>query len=51
MEEKNRKQWEPMTLQHIGRVADVVQQGGGKVSGLTGDPGEPFSAPKKGGTP
>lgn len=33
--------WEPMTLSHVGSVADVLQVGGGKLSAACGDPGEP----------
>ena len=40
-----RRPWEPMKLQAMGRVADLVQQGGGKLSQPTGDGGEPFRKP------
>lgn len=38
--EAPKKSWEPMKKQFAGRVADVVQQGGGKLSVAGGDPGE-----------
>lgn len=38
---KGQRQWEPMRVTYLGNVAEVVQQGGGKISILTGDPGEP----------
>lgn len=33
--------WQPMTLTRVGRVPDVIQQGGGKLTPPGGDPGEP----------
>lgn len=36
-----RRDWEPMRLTHVGHVAQIVQQGGGKLSMAGGDPGEP----------
>jgi hypothetical protein len=30
-----------MELRPVGKVADIVQGGGGKLSTTTGDPGEP----------
>jgi hypothetical protein len=33
--------WESPTLTYVGRVRDVVQVGGGKLSQMGGDPGEP----------
>jgi len=41
-----RKTWEPMRLTSVGRVSDVVQQGGGKLTIVGGDPGEPARKPK-----
>lgn len=38
---KRQRQWEPMRVTYLGEVSEVVQQGGGKISILTGDPGEP----------
>ena len=38
--------WEPMALESIGKVSDVVQQGGGKLTLVGGDPGEPLRKPK-----
>jgi hypothetical protein len=40
--------WEPIKLTYVGNVAGVVQQGGGKVSTTTGDPGEPRKVPATG---
>jgi len=40
-----RERWEPMNLTYIGQVEDVIQGGGGKLSLITGDPGEPFRCP------
>jgi hypothetical protein len=36
-----RQPWEAMTLMYLGRIADVVQGGMGKISATGGDPGEP----------
>lgn len=33
--------WEPPRLKAVGTVADVLKSGGGKVTVVTGDPGEP----------
>jgi hypothetical protein len=33
--------WEPMRLNYLGHAADVLRQGGGKLSTTGGDPGEP----------
>ena len=41
----DRKTWEPMGSD-VGRVSDVVQQGGGKLTIVGGDPGEPARKPK-----
>ena len=38
---KNRKPWERMSVDHVGDVATVIQQGGGKLTPPTADPGEP----------
>jgi hypothetical protein len=43
---KDRTSWEPMALKSVGRVSDVVQQGGGKLTLVGGDPGEPARKPK-----
>ena len=40
-----KKTWEPMRLQRVGHVGDVVQVGGGKLSPPTADPGEPRKPP------
>jgi hypothetical protein len=34
-----------MTLTYLGQFADLVQGGGGKLSIVAGDPGEPSSCP------
>lgn len=33
--------WQPMEMKEVGLVRDVVQLGGGKLSLVGGDPGEP----------
>jgi hypothetical protein len=40
------KTWEPMTLTYVGHVGDVLQNGGGKLSQVCGDPGEEIRKPK-----
>jgi hypothetical protein len=40
-----KKTWKPVQVKYIGRVRDVVQLGGGKLSGTAGDPGEPRKVP------
>jgi len=35
-----------MALKSVGRVSDVVQAGGGKLTLVGGDPGEPARKPK-----
>ncbi|MEP6506949.1 MAG: hypothetical protein ABJC63_01890 [Gemmatimonadales bacterium] len=37
---ESKKLWEPLKKSYAGRVADVVQGGGGKLSIAGGDPGE-----------
>ena len=41
-------QWVPMVLRYLGNVQTFLQQGGGKVSILSGDPGEPRKVPSTG---
>lgn len=43
-----RKDWENPTLTYIGHIAEVVQQGGGKLSTVAGDPGETERKPPGG---
>jgi hypothetical protein len=45
---KNRLPWESMRVTYLGNVAEIVQQGGGKGTILTGDPGEPRKVPPTG---
>lgn len=45
---KNQRRWEPMRVEYLGNVAEIVQQGGGKITILTGDPGEPRKVPPTG---
>jgi len=40
-----KRQWETPRIEHLGDVASVVLGGGGKVTILTGDPGEPRKVP------
>ena len=44
-ENQNRRQWKRPTLKTVGKVGDVVKGGGGKLTVLTGDPGEPQKVP------
>jgi hypothetical protein len=47
MEQLNDKQtWETMELMYVGNVSEVVLGGGGKLSTVSGDPGEPQRKPK-----
>lgn len=46
MQHNDKQVWEPMALRTVGQVSDVVQQGGGKMSIVGGDPGEPNRKPK-----
>jgi hypothetical protein len=41
-----RQPWEPMMLTYAGRIAEVVQGGGGKLSRQEGDPGERTRKPR-----
>ncbi len=36
-----KKKWHPTKLTYIGKVSEIVQHGGGKLSNAAGDPGEP----------
>ncbi len=45
-EQQNR--WEPMRLTVLGKVADVVRVGGGKLSSAAADPGEPLKTKPSG---
>jgi hypothetical protein len=45
---RNQRRWEPMRVEYLGNVAEIVQQGGGKITILTGDPGEPRKVPPTG---
>lgn len=36
-----KKAFESMEVKYVGQVRDVVQLGGGKLSAVGGDPGEP----------
>jgi hypothetical protein len=33
--------WTPIRLDYVGRVDEVIRQGGGKITVVAGDPGEP----------
>lgn len=35
-----RQTWEPMRLVRVGSVAEVLREGGGKLTPVGGDPGE-----------
>ena len=41
----SRRRWEPPVVKAAGTVGDVLRNGGGKVTVLTGDPGEPRKVP------
>ncbi|HET9369106.1 MAG TPA: hypothetical protein VFO19_02620 [Vicinamibacterales bacterium] len=41
----SRRRWEPPMVKAAGTVGDVLRNGGGKVTVLTGDPGEPRKVP------
>ena len=43
------QKWEPMRLTLLGNVGDVVRGGGGKLTPMTADPGEPRKPPGGGG--
>jgi hypothetical protein len=43
-----RRPWEPPTVKSVGTIGEIVRQGGGKVSILSGDPGEPRKVPSTG---
>ncbi len=38
---QTKKTWRPARLTYIGKVSEIVHQGGGKLSAPAGDPGEP----------
>jgi hypothetical protein len=40
MEQDNKKAWEPMKVERVGTINEVVKQGQGKLSPPGGDPGE-----------
>lgn len=44
-----RQPWEPPTVQPVGRLGDVLKGGQGKVTVITGDPGEPQKVPAQDG--
>jgi hypothetical protein len=48
-DEDGKRGWEPMRLTPLGKVGNVVQAGGGKLSPPTNDPGEPMKPPGGGG--
>lgn len=41
-----KKSWETMELRSVGHIGQVVEQGGGKLSIATDDPGEPMRKPR-----
>jgi hypothetical protein len=48
LEMKSQQRWEPMRIDFLGNVAEIVRQGGGKITITTGDPGEPRKVPPTG---
>jgi hypothetical protein len=46
---KRQQPWQPMRLTYLGNIAEVVQQGGAKISTFDpSDPGEPRKIPPVG---
>jgi hypothetical protein len=45
---KDRLRWESMRVTYLGNVAEIVRQGGGKITIVVGDPGEPRKVPPTG---
>lgn len=45
---RDRLPWESMRVTYLGNVAEIVRQGGGKITTITGDPGEPRKVPPTG---
>ena len=45
---KDQLPWESMRVTYLGNVAEIVRQGGGKITIITGDPGEPRKVPPTG---
>jgi hypothetical protein len=43
----SRRRWEPPAVKAVGTVGEVLRNGGGKVTVLTGDPGEPRKVPSR----
>lgn len=43
--EQPRQTWETPEVRPVGRLGDVLEGGGGKVTVLTGDPGEARKVP------
>jgi hypothetical protein len=50
-ERNEKKQWEPMKIQYLGDVAEVVQNGGGKLSPGLEDTGDTIRKPPGQETP
>jgi hypothetical protein len=42
---EKRQSWEPMRLVRVGSVAEVLRAGGGKLTAVGGDTGEPNRKP------
>ena len=40
-QQNQRPEWQPMKLVYLGKVSEVVQVGGGKLTPPAADPGEP----------
>jgi hypothetical protein len=40
----NKRRWEPMKLTPVGHVRDVIRFGGGKLTAIGGDTGDPRKA-------
>jgi len=44
-EKKGEKKWEAPKMVYVGQVSEVLQGGGGKLSSVPTDPGEPNKTP------
>jgi hypothetical protein len=44
-DKKEQKLWEVPKMVYVGQVSDVLQGGGGKISAVPTDPGEPQKTP------
>jgi hypothetical protein len=45
MQQQIKRPWDMPKLTFVGHIGEVIQAGGGKLSSVAGDPGEPFRKP------